>query len=127
MGPDPSRRKELGALRVKDNGDHDQQAFHHQLKIGVDIQLPQSHDPSLGLFFRPVPRSPSFSFNLYYFPPSMHNYLAIGVVGEAAALKGIVEERAVELGEYIVENKATVRSAAKKYGVSKSTVHMDVI
>ena len=41
-------------------------------------------------------------------------------------LKDIVEERAVELGEYIVENKATVRAAAKKFGVSKSTVHMDV-
>ncbi len=37
-----------------------------------------------------------------------------------------VEERAVELGEYIVENNATVRAAAKKFGVSKSTVHMDV-
>lgn len=41
-------------------------------------------------------------------------------------MKDIVEERAVELGEYIVENKATVRAAAKKFGVSKSTVHMDV-
>ncbi len=41
-------------------------------------------------------------------------------------MKGIVEERAVELGEYIVQNKATVRSAAKKFGVSKSTVHKDV-
>ena len=41
-------------------------------------------------------------------------------------MKGIVEERAVELGEYIIENKATVRSAAKKFGVSKSTVHKDV-
>ena len=41
-------------------------------------------------------------------------------------LKGIVEERAVELAEYIVENKATVRAAAKCFGVSKSTVHMDV-
>ena len=41
-------------------------------------------------------------------------------------MKGIVEERAVELGEYIIENKATVRKAAKKFGVSKSTVHMDV-
>ena len=41
-------------------------------------------------------------------------------------LKGIVEERAVELAEYIVENKATVRAAAKQFGVSKSTVHMDV-
>ena len=41
-------------------------------------------------------------------------------------MKGIVEERAVELGEYIMENKATVRGAAKKFGVSKSTVHKDV-
>lgn len=41
-------------------------------------------------------------------------------------MKGIVEERAVELGEYIIENKATVRAAAKKFGVSKSTVHKDV-
>lgn len=41
-------------------------------------------------------------------------------------MKGIVEERAIELGEYIVENKTTVRQAAKKFGVSKSTVHTDV-
>ena len=41
-------------------------------------------------------------------------------------MKDIVEERAVELGEYIVENRATVRAAAKQFGVSKSTVHMDV-
>ena len=41
-------------------------------------------------------------------------------------MKGIVEERAVLLAEYIVENKATVRAAAGKFGVSKSTVHMDV-
>ena len=41
-------------------------------------------------------------------------------------MKGIVEERAVELGQNIIESKATVRSAAKKFGVSKSTVHKDV-
>ena len=41
-------------------------------------------------------------------------------------MKGIVEERAVELGEYIVEHNATVRATAKKYGISKSTVHKDV-
>ena len=41
-------------------------------------------------------------------------------------LKGIVEQRAIELAEYIVENKTTVRAAAKKFGISKSTVHMDV-
>lgn len=41
-------------------------------------------------------------------------------------MKDCVEDRAVELGEYIVENKATVRAAAKVFGISKSTVHMDV-
>jgi len=41
-------------------------------------------------------------------------------------LKDIVEERAVKLGEHIVENKDTVRRAAAKFGISKSTVHKDV-
>lgn len=41
-------------------------------------------------------------------------------------MKGIVEERAVELGEYIIAHKATVRGTAKIFGVSKSTVHKDV-
>ncbi len=35
-------------------------------------------------------------------------------------------ERCRRLGEYIVENKATVRGAAFYFGVSKSTVHKDV-
>ena len=34
--------------------------------------------------------------------------------------------RAIILGEYIFEEKATVRACAKKFGVSKSTVHKDV-
>ena len=41
-------------------------------------------------------------------------------------MKGVVEERAVVLGEYIIENNATVRAAAKKFHISKSTVHKDV-
>ena len=41
-------------------------------------------------------------------------------------MKGIVEERAAVIGEYIIESKATVRTAAKKFGISKSTVHKDV-
>lgn len=41
-------------------------------------------------------------------------------------MKGNVESRAVELGEYIATTKATVRLAAKKYNISKSTVHKDV-
>ena len=36
------------------------------------------------------------------------------------------KERCVILGTYLVENRATVRSAAAKFGISKSTVHKDV-
>lgn len=36
------------------------------------------------------------------------------------------EERAVELGKYIVKNRVTVRAAAEIFGVSKSTVHTDI-
>ena len=38
-------------------------------------------------------------------------------------MKDYIEERAIELAEYIIENKATVRSTAKRFNVSKSTVH----
>lgn len=41
-------------------------------------------------------------------------------------MKTLVEDRAVELGEYIVEHKTTVRATAKQFGISKSTVHSDV-
>ena len=40
-------------------------------------------------------------------------------------MKGMPEERTILAAEYIIENKATVRSAAKKFGVSKSTIHKD--
>ena len=41
-------------------------------------------------------------------------------------MKGNPEERAVRLGEYIVAHKATVRGAANRFGISKSTVHKDL-
>lgn len=42
-------------------------------------------------------------------------------------MRGIsIEERAVKLAQYIIETKDTVRGAAKKFGISKSTVHKDV-
>ena len=41
-------------------------------------------------------------------------------------MKNDIEERACELAVYIIEHKATVRAAAKQFGVSKSTVHKDV-
>ena len=41
-------------------------------------------------------------------------------------MKDYIEERAVEIAYYIIENNATVRQTAKEFGVSKSTVHKDV-
>ena len=41
-------------------------------------------------------------------------------------MKDYIEERAVDIANYIIEEKATVRQTAKKFGVSKSTVHMVV-
>ena len=41
-------------------------------------------------------------------------------------MKGNPEERAIALGEYVAETGATVRSAAKQFGISKSTVHKDI-
>ena len=41
-------------------------------------------------------------------------------------LKGYIEERAMEIAHYIIDNNTTVRQAAKYFGISKSTVHKDV-
>lgn len=41
-------------------------------------------------------------------------------------MKGNIEERACLLALYIIENKATVRAAAHKFGLSKSTVHTEI-
>lgn len=42
-------------------------------------------------------------------------------------MRGIsIEERAVNLAHYIIDSKDTVRGAAKKFGISKSTVHKDI-
>ena len=44
----------------------------------------------------------------------------------AFPLKDYIEERAVEIANYIIDCNATVRQTAKKFGISKSTVHKDV-
>jgi putative DeoR family transcriptional regulator (stage III sporulation protein D) len=44
----------------------------------------------------------------------------------ADTMKGYIEERAVEIANYIIDNNATVRQTAKQFGISKSTVHKDV-
>lgn len=41
-------------------------------------------------------------------------------------MKDYIEERAINIATYIIENNATVRQTAKKFGVSKSTVHAEV-
>ena len=42
------------------------------------------------------------------------------------SIKDNLEQRACDLALYIIENRATVRQAARKFGVSKSTVHKDI-
>jgi putative DeoR family transcriptional regulator, stage III sporulation protein D len=93
------------------------------------------------LFRRPIRHTPTFIIEPFiikiviflFCPPNTCTILLRPRISisnrirlEGGAVKGIVEERAVELGEYIIQNKATVRSTAKKFGVSKSTVHKDV-
>lgn len=41
-------------------------------------------------------------------------------------MKDYIEERAIKVANYIIESNATVRQTAKKFGISKSTVHKDV-
>ena len=46
--------------------------------------------------------------------------------GGVGRLKGNIEERAVMLAQYIIEHRTTVRAAAQRFGISKSTVHKDL-
>ena len=41
-------------------------------------------------------------------------------------MKDYIEERAIDIANYIIENNATVRQTAGQFGISKSTVHKDV-
>ena len=40
--------------------------------------------------------------------------------------KFYIDERAIKLAHYIIDSKDTVRGAAKRFGISKSTVHKDI-
>ena len=42
-------------------------------------------------------------------------------------MKEYIEERAIAIANYIIEENATVRQTARRFGISKSTVHMEVI
>lgn len=59
-------------------------------------------------------------------PARKHIYGAYRDRERVRVLKGNIEERACELAVYMIENRTTVREAAKKFGVSKSTVHKDI-
>lgn len=41
-------------------------------------------------------------------------------------MKDYIEERVLEVAEYIISSKATIRKTAKVFGVSKSTIHKDM-
>ena len=42
-------------------------------------------------------------------------------------MRGSMEQRPVRLAVYMIENRATVRATARKFGISKSTVHKDLV
>ena len=47
--------------------------------------------------------------------------------GLSVLAKTYIEERVFELAHYVIENKSTVRETAKKFYISKSTVHKDIV
>ena len=53
-------------------------------------------------------------------------YSRCKIRGSCCCVKGNIEERACQLALYIIENRTTVRAAAQKFGISKSTVHKDI-
>ena len=42
-------------------------------------------------------------------------------------MKDYIEERTIEVANYIIENKCTVRAAAKHFNISKSTIHIEIL
>lgn len=56
----------------------------------------------------------------------IYSALNIALLKGGIWLKEYIEERVLELANYIIDKKTTVRYAAKKFGISKSTVHKDV-
>ncbi len=57
---------------------------------------------------------------------TLAEYIPVSGTQEAMYVRCYIEERTVELANYIIKNKCTVRDAAKKFGISKSTVHKDI-
>ena len=53
-------------------------------------------------------------------------YIVKTMISGGNLLKEYIEERAVAIANYIIDYNATVRQTARKFGISKSTVHKDV-
>ena len=53
-------------------------------------------------------------------------YISVEHNSESGEYGGTGRDRCIALGAYIIEHNATVRATAKKFGISKSTVHKDV-
>jgi len=70
--------------------------------------------------------SPCPIFPTDVLPHTQTAYRLVIIDGEWCVLKSNIEQRACDLAVYIIENKATVRTAAKEFGISKSTVHKDL-
>ena len=63
----------------------------------------------------------------FYFPAAAHRLCCKQIVRQGGTtLKGLPEERAVRLAQYMIETNATVRQTAARFGISKSTVHKDI-
>jgi putative DeoR family transcriptional regulator (stage III sporulation protein D) len=71
-----------------------------------------------------LPELPHFS--LIQPSPGAYTFISGNSLRGVLFLKGNIEERACDLALYIIETKATVRAAAKQFGISKSTVHKDL-
>ena len=56
-----------------------------------------------------------------------NNYILIKyILWGGYILKDYIEERVLEVAQYIIDSKATIRKTAKVFGVSKSTIHKDM-
>jgi len=67
-------------------------------------------------------------YNIYFifYKADEHHIYLLKLLRGGVAVKDYMRERILEIAEYIIATKATVRQAAKVFGVSKSTVHKDM-
>ena len=65
-------------------------------------------------------------FSIFGILSTLSQYINTSRVYGEAFLKAYIEDRAVEVANFIIDKSATVRETAKKFGISKSTVHKDV-